>query len=474
MSSAAHHNETSTRRKEVRYIFLPGEPVEKLARSCDYTILLGTVQEVVFNFQTKLFTDLTVEILPSEKDSNNFRLNAVYDKQTKKLIHGNFSISNQGIPYRVQVSRFFDGTFIVRSKDKELGRYKTTRIGIQTEEIEKPDLWLEPMYIGFSDVPDINQLYGIHKAHQQSAYKWVKTLDQFNHQEVFKPLYQPERVLQAFDELWKDNGYACIKNEPEEVGVFIFLEPKKIFKNKINVPLSIDPYGSIAHKYKIAQEISLNELDELKLILKQGEYDELENILQYYGLIYPTIDYLSSNKKLLSLSNRKIQIKWVKGYVCIAFKGSIPAPLPSGGLSSKSYSSLGGFHISKNMTRTKFAFQEVTNLSNTLKGTFSKLSTLAFFLDVWGDYEDIMNSQEGSKSIVELLGRVGINLISAILGYYSSSFIISTIMAGLATVTTTIPIFFVIMGGALIITAISIIYSKVSNQGKIILHKAFE
>ncbi|POY45319.1 hypothetical protein C3007_00935 [Avibacterium gallinarum] len=415
MSSAAHHNETSTRRKEVRYIFLPGEPVEKLARSCDYTILLGTVQEVVFNFQTKLFTDLTVEILPSEKDSNNFRLNAVYDKQTKKLIHGNFSISNQGIPYRVQVSRFFDGTFIVRSKDKELGRYKTTRIGIQTEEIEKPDLWLEPMYIGFSDVPDINQLHGIHKAHQQSAYKWVKTLDQFNHQEVFKPLYQPERVLQAFDELWKDNGYACIKNEPEEVGVVALFKVKKE-SNLSKIPLQYYPFGTPVERYKTAQTVEVRELEH---ILEDKEYKELIEILQYYSnddmtLVKDTIDYTLENKHWIKAINHKVEVKWINGYLAIVFKGKTPAfGFRYAGLAHEKLKGItGGLHISKNIKRVWLSAKEVLSIKSLAKTNFSgPLAVTGFVIDVILDYDTVMLDESGSRDIVELLGRIGLSFL---------------------------------------------------------------
>lgn len=92
--------------KETRCIYIPGQPVKSIMPGCDYKIVLGSVREVVFNFNLKNTKEITVEIENKLTHSKDVRQVGVYDLQTKKLLSERFTVKS-GVPYRVQVSRFF-------------------------------------------------------------------------------------------------------------------------------------------------------------------------------------------------------------------------------------------------------------------------------------------------------------------------------------------------------------------------------
>lgn len=48
--------------KETRCIYIPGQPIKNVTPGCDYKIVLGSVREVVFNFNLKSTKEVAIEI----------------------------------------------------------------------------------------------------------------------------------------------------------------------------------------------------------------------------------------------------------------------------------------------------------------------------------------------------------------------------------------------------------------------------
>lgn len=179
--------------QETRCIYLPGEPVKNIATGCDYKIILGTVREVVFNFKVKSFGGITVEV---EKNSSttNPKFYGVFDLKTKKLISGKIQLKS-GVPYRVHISRFFKGTFVVKANGRIIGRY-TPSIMDATRYGTQPAVWVEPLYIGFSEAEKTTPLSGILNQHGQESYNWLSSLPAFN-TPVLQPTFQPKNIQTA-------------------------------------------------------------------------------------------------------------------------------------------------------------------------------------------------------------------------------------------------------------------------------------
>ena len=136
--------------KETRCIYIPGQPIKNVTPGCDYKIVLGSVREVVFNFNLKSTKEVAIEIEKLPLYSKDVKYFGVYDLQTKKLISEKFTVKS-GVSYRVQVSRFFAATFIAKVNGKVVGRY-TPKLLDSKNYGREAALWIEPIYIGFSEV----------------------------------------------------------------------------------------------------------------------------------------------------------------------------------------------------------------------------------------------------------------------------------------------------------------------------------
>lgn len=69
--------------KETRCIYIPGQPVKNIMPGCDYKIVLGSVREVIFNFNVRMFTNIVIEIT-KYSSSTDIRDYGVFDLKTKK------------------------------------------------------------------------------------------------------------------------------------------------------------------------------------------------------------------------------------------------------------------------------------------------------------------------------------------------------------------------------------------------------
>lgn len=467
-------------REETRCIYIKGQPIEDLVRGCNYKVLLGTTQEIVFNFHTDLFTDLTVEIEPSLKDNKDILLNGVYDVLRGKLISGSFNISNQGIPYHIEVSRFFDGTFIIKGnadgKRTIMGRYKTQELNPLPPDGYNPELWIEPIYIGYSSLADLKLLHSAYIHHKQKSYEWIKTLDQFNHEEVFRPEYRPEDIQHLFDDWWHSDGYACVRNEPEEVGVAIFFEPKPEIKKKAGVPLWVDPWGSDIDQFKTAKSVPVKELESL---LSSEDYEELRRIVEIYlfseeyeskkATILEGLQYGSENKHLLAILNKNVEVKWVAGgYLAIVFKGYNPPFFRYASLKHAKLSGItGGIHITKDITRTWSSIKETLNPKKVIKNTTSgSLAKIGLAIDLIGDYKTVCLDSTGSRDIIELFGRAGISLTGAFITTIASTTVLSLMMRLIGFTSVTIPVWVVVVIGGAVVIVTTVVISGGMNKIK--------
>ncbi|KMK51787.1 hypothetical protein RO21_04435 [[Actinobacillus] muris] len=461
------------RQQETRCIYLPGEPVDKLVRGCNYQIVLGAVQEIVFNFNSQIWSDLSVDILPSQKGDQDFRLNAVYDVKQKKLISGGFAISNRGVPYHIKVSRYFDGTFVVKSKDIEIGRYRVPPSSQDTDEYDKPAVWLDPLYVGFSDLEDLNAYYQLFKQHQEASYNWLQGLDQFHYSNVLKPPYLPNEIKHSFDELWTSNGMQCVKNEAKEVIVLLVLEEKSHFEYRMEDPFAEASYKFHRNAIQKAEKPKTLKVAELEEYLSEKDFNELISYVAMYNNQYSdewvvgstTASYMIENKHWLNALNRTVEVKWIKGYLAIVFKGyNPPFGFTHAGLAHIKLKGItGGIHLTKDIKRVWISAQNVIHPKAVLKDTISgKLAKLGLVLDFIGDYETVMLDEEGSRNIAELIGRIGISFGGAIATTVISNISLTLIMRLIPT-GIIIPVIGIIIFSGLVIIGTAYFISKGSS-----------
>ncbi|UTG75406.1 hypothetical protein KCG53_09675 [Neisseria subflava] len=182
--------------KETRCIYIPGQPIKNVTPGCDYKIVLGSVREIVFNFNLKSTKEVAIEIEKLPLYSKDVRYFGVYDLQTKKLISEKFTVKS-GVSYRVQVSRFFAATFIAKVNGKVVGRY-TPKLLDSKNYGREAALWIEPIYIGFSEVGSQTPLAQVVQQHNTNSQRWLDSLPQFNNSTTLTPPYSTQSVSKNF------------------------------------------------------------------------------------------------------------------------------------------------------------------------------------------------------------------------------------------------------------------------------------
>lgn len=199
--------------KETRVIYILGQPVNNISTNNDYQVILATVREVVFNFSINGSRKISVEV-EKVSSSVNVRDYGVFDLKTKKLISGKFFITS-GEAYRVHISRYFKGTFVVKAGGKVIGRYTPSLMDANRYNSE-PAIWIEPLYIGFDGRKDQINIDSFVQVHNYSSQQWLRNLPQFKEKTLFKP-YQPQDVQNTFNSASK--GFSKI-NELAVVMIF--------------------------------------------------------------------------------------------------------------------------------------------------------------------------------------------------------------------------------------------------------------
>lgn len=213
--------------KETRCIYISGQPIKNVTPGCDYKIVLGSVREVVFNFNLKSTKEVAIEIEKLPLYSKDVKYFGVYDLQTKKLISDKFTVKS-GISYRVQVSRFFATTFIAKVNGKVVGRY-TPKLLDSKNYGREAALWIEPIYIGFSEVGSQTPLAQVVQQHNANSQWWLDSLPQFNNQSTLTPPYSTQSVSKNFAGVCKApiTEYAVVFIYKPKKGKWIILNRRK-------------------------------------------------------------------------------------------------------------------------------------------------------------------------------------------------------------------------------------------------------
>ncbi len=433
--------------KETRCIYIPGQPVKNIMPGCDYKIVLGSVREVIFNFNVRLFTSITIEII-KYSSSTDIRDYGVFDLKTKKHIREYFFVKS-GEPYRVHVSRFFKGTFVVKANGKVLGMYTPMDMDSKRYGLE-PELWIEPLYIGFNEVVHHDPMGSIINYHKQSSYDWLKNLPQFKYKTP-QNSFIPQDIKTSFVE---------ISNIPKAKHGIVF-----IYKAKKDRPITwrdVDQH-----------EITVRELESR---LEKTDWEEFRRVIMPLltspeaASAFGGTDFTIKNRHWSDFLFRKLQMKWIKNgrdsYLAICFKGyNRPFNKTTTGLGNDVVKSFtGGVHIKKSH-RIWATFKEASKVSSVAKG-MKGLPAVGLIIDLIGDYNTVMMDEKGSKDIAELLGRAGVSIVAAGVGTVASTLVLATLMKGFLFVGTTIPIGVVLLIGALLVVATAYLISKGSGKVK--------
>ncbi len=446
--------------KETRCIYIAGQPVKNVVSGCDYKVVLGAVREVIFNFSLKSAKEITIEIEKNLSLRKDIQYVGVYDIQIKKLITEKFTVKS-GVPYRVQVSRFFSATFVAKVNGKVIGRYMPRLLDPKNYGREAA-LWIEPMYIGFSEVDIKTPLAPVVQKHNAVSQKWLGTLPQFNNATTLKPPYSIQSV--------SNNLAGICKAPPEEHAVVFLYKPKQgervswrdVFENK---------------EVTVAQmENQLNREDFLELVSVVAALGDPEGAALLGGVGF-TKDNLHWKKAL----TRKIQVKWTKkGFLAIVFKGyKPPFNFSYAGLAHDKLKGMsGGMHIrapkrvelqagSQGVKNTALKAgqkvgQGVVNTAKQIKG----LAAVGLVIDFFGDYKAVMLDEKGSREVGELLGRAGVSMFAAGAGVVLGSAALATTMATLAALGVTLSAGAVLVIGLVVVMAVGYGLSMASNYIK--------
>lgn len=438
--------------QEIRYIYMPGQPVKNLSVGYDYKIILGSIREVVFNFDIKNVKEISVEV-EKISSSTNVKDYGVYDVKKKKILSNGKFLLEPNKPYRVHVSRFFKGTFIVKADGKIIGRY-TPKL-IDTKRYGKdPLLWIEPMYIGFSEADNktSSSLMKLLESHNNSAQEWLSNLPQFNNQSI-RPPYSPQSIGYNFLNVCRapTNDYAM---------VFVY---KPNHNSKISWRIVME---------ETADGVSEVSIGSLETMLNPKDFNELvKNIIN--TLTTPEsaatlngIAFIKDNRHWKDALNRKVKIKWVRGYLAIVFKGhNPPFDFTHAGLAHDKLKGMsGGVHVRKN--RIWLSFKNAHTVQSVTKG-IRGIPALALVLDLIGDYKAVMVDENGSREIMELLGRAGISTVAAGVGVVAGSAalfaVVKTFSLGFISAT---PVGVVLLVGLIAVAAVGYYISDKSSQIK--------
>lgn len=396
--------------KETRCIYIPGQPVENIMPGCDYKIVLGSVREVVFNFNLKSTKEVAIEIEKLPLYSKDVRYFGVYDLQTKKLISEKFTVKS-GVSYRVQVSRFFAATFIAKVNGKVVGRY-TPKLLDSKNYGREAALWIEPLYIGFSEVGNQTPLAQVVQQHNANSQRWLDSLPQFNNSTTLTPPYSTQSVSKNF-------AGVCKAPITEYAVVFVY-KPKKgqmdNFKQK---------------------EMTVAQMEEW---LNKEDFDELVKVVASHGspgdaALLNGVGFTKDNFHWRKALNTRIQVKWVRGFLAIVFKGTNPPfNFTYAGLAHEKFKGMsGGKHIVREPKRVqlqsgsqgiKKAAHGVIDAAKKIKG----LAAVGLVIDFFGDYNAVMVDEGGSREVGELLGRAGISIFAAGVGIAATEALLGGMM----------------------------------------------
>ena len=438
--------------KEKRCIYIPGQPVSNIATGCDYEVVLGNMREIVFNFELKGQT-ITVEVekYSSSKDLRDY---GVFDVKSKKLLPGKFTLKS-GEPYRIKVSRFFRGTFIVKTNGKVFGRYRPQDLDAKRYGMEAV-LWVEPLYIGFSEAKKTTPLSSILNQHGQESYQWLNTLPAFN-TKVLQPTFEPENIQTAL------RSSAANLSSPNQHAVVAVYKSQKVERVSWR-----DAMGE-------GSEMTVRQLDGR---ISKEDFHELVKVVAAYATpetaaTLSSIDFAKDNQHWAKALNRKVQVKWVRGYIAIVFKGQNPAfGFTHAGMAHEKLKGMtGGVHIRKN-ERIWLSFKKAhPSLKGIAKSSVKGLAGLGLVIDLIGDYHAVMVDEKGSRSVIELFGRAGISVAAAGLGVVAASAALLAVTYGLgalaaAGVIASVPVALVLVIGAVVIAGVGFVIAKSSTKAK--------
>ena len=447
--------------KETRCIYIPGQPIKNVTPGCDYKIVLGSVREVVFNFNLKSTKEVAIEIEKLPLYSKDVRYFGVYDLQTKKLISEKFTVKS-GVSYRVQVSRFFAATFIAKVNGKVVGRY-TPKLLDSKNYGREAALWIEPLYIGFSEVGSQTPLAQVVQQHNANSQRWLDSLPQFNNQSTLTPPYSTQSVSKHF---------AGVCTVPaKEYAVVLLYKPNKT--------------GRVSWKDVFNQQEMT--VAQMKGWLNEEDFDELVRVVASYGTpeyasVLNGAGFVITNFHWKQALAHKIQIKWIRGFVGISFKGT-PPPAPfdffyAGLAHEKMKGMAGGIHIRKPGSKksnpkpkpkrvmlqagAKKAGEAVVNTAKQIRG----LAAVGLVIDFFGDYNAVMVDEKGSREVGELLGRVGISIFAAGVGIALSNIALAATMTFMAIFGFTLPAAAVLLIGLAVVMGVGYFVADQSSKLK--------
>lgn len=396
--------------KETRCIYIPGQPIKNVTAGCDYKIVLGSVREVVFNFNLKSTKEVAIEIEKLPLYSKDVRYFGVYDLQTKKLISDKFTVKS-GVSYRVQVSRFFAAIFIAKINGKVVGRY-TPKLLDSKNYGREAALWIEPLYIGFSEVGSQTPLAQVVQQHNANSQRWMGSLPQFNNQGTLTPPYSTQSVSKNF-------AGVCKAPITEYAVVFVY-KPKKgkmdNFKQK---------------------EMTVAQMEDW---LNKEDFEELIKVIASHGspgdaAILNGVGFTKDNLHWRKALNTRIQVKWVRGYLAIIFKGTTNPPFnfTIAGLAHEKFKGMsGGKHIREpKRVQLQAESQGIKKAAHGVIDTAKKIKGLAavgLVIDFFGDYNAVMVDERGSREVGELLGRAGISIFAAGVGIAATEALLGGMM----------------------------------------------
>ncbi|OSI14211.1 hypothetical protein [Neisseria dumasiana] len=431
--------------KETRVIYIPGQPVNNISTNNDYQVILATVREVVFNFSINGSRKISVEV-EKVSSSVNVRDYGVFDLKTKKLISGKFFLTS-GEPYRVHISRYFKGTFVVKAGGKIIGRY-TPRLMDTNRYGSNPFTWIEPLYIGFNETNAQKDIFPLLQKHNNISQGWLRGLPQFSNSMQVKPPYKPEKVEMAFKS-------AC-ETPASQHGVLLVYKLQEHHKY------------SVSNALRNGQEMKVSELKDK---LNQQDFEELVRVVGAYAwenkdLILSTTEFTKDNIHWAKALNKKVQVKWVRGYLAIVFKGYKP---PFG----FTYASLkhdkvkgltGGVSVRKGK-RIWLSLKNAKVVSGAFNGATKGVAGFGLMLDVIGDYDTVMVDENGSRSVMEFVGRVGVSLVAAGVGAALATTALTAITYGMGALVTagavaSIPVALVVGIGALVVIGVGVLVSS--------------
>lgn len=436
--------------QEIRYIYMPGQPVKNLSVGYDYKIILGSIREVVFNFDIKNVKEISVEI-EKISSSTNVKDYGVYDVKKKKILSNGKFLLEPNKPYRVHVSRFFKGTFIVKADGKIIGRYTpklidTTRYG------KEPLLWIEPMYIGFSEGDNKTPLMKLLENHNNVTQEWLNDLPQFNNKSMAPP-YSSQSV---------GNNFLNVCRAPTNDYAMVF-----VYKLNHNPKRTL--WRVVMGETGGVSEVSV---DSLETMINSQDFNELvKNIIN--TLTTPEgagalngAAFIKDNYHWKDALKRKVQIKWVRGYLAIVFKGpNPPVNFTHAGLAHDKLKGMsGGVHVRKD--RIWLSFKNAHTVQSVAKG-IRGIPALGLVLDLIGDYKAVMVDENGSREIMELLGRAGISAIAAGVGVVAGSAALLAVAKAFSLgVISTTPVGLVLLVGLVAVVAVGYVISAGSSQIK--------